>query len=205
MQFYEIYQQPDKTKVDEFVRSQLNCQLITKAPDGRSHLGIFNHYFDGDAFFLHLNKNDEQIADLRSAENVLLVVHDFLAVIPSYWIDAQYGGAATAYYRYAEFECRAELVDSPQAVKEALQSLMDHYQPERKYETLDPESPTYEKSFKALVIVKLIPTASRTKWKLGQNRPLDIRRRIVEKLKGRNRLRDLHAAQAVEEWISSET
>jgi len=205
MQFYEIYQQSDKTKVDEFVRSQSNCQLITKAPDGRTHLGIFNHYFDGDAFFLHLNKNDEQIADLRSADNVLLVFHDFLAVIPSYWIDAQYGGAATAYYRYAEFECRAELVDSPQAVKEVLQSLMDHYQPEGKYEALNPESPTYEKSFKALFIVKLIPTSSRTKWKLGQNRPLDTRKRVVEKLKERGRPRDLQAAQAVEEWISVET
>lgn len=205
MQFYEIYQQSDKTKIDEFARAQLNCQLITKAPDGRIRVGIFNHHFDGEAFFLHLNKNDEQISDLRSAENVLLVVHDFLAVIPSYWIDAQYGGAATAYYRYAEFECRAELVDSPPAVKEALQSLMDHYQPEGKYEALNPESPTYEKSFKALFIVKLIPTSSRTKWKLGQNRPLDTRKRVVERLKERGSPRDLQAAQAVEEWISVET
>ena len=82
---------------------------------------------------------------------------------------------------------------------------MDHYQPEGKYEALNPESPTYEKSFKALVIVKLIPTSSRTKWKLGQNRPVDTRKRVVEKLKERDSLRDLHAAQAVEEWISSET
>ncbi len=203
MRFYPIYEQTDQKNVEDFIRSQASCRIITMTSDKKTHYGIFNHFFDGQSFILHLNRLDEQVHDLKSNPNALVVFEEFLSVIPSYWVDENYAGAATSYYRYAEFDCQAEVSDTPELLRDALQKMMDHYQPEGQYVPLDPGSSLYKKSFDALVIIRLTPTSSRTKWKLGQNRPEASRRQVAKRLRERGTPNDLRAAQEVEASIES--
>jgi predicted FMN-binding regulatory protein PaiB len=49
--------------------------------------------------------------------------------------------------------------------------------------------------------VELKPVQITTKWKVGQNRPVEKRLEIIEKLKNRNQGNDLRAAMEVERWI----
>jgi len=53
-----------------------------------------------------------------------------------------------------------------------------------------------------LAAVILDITARRTKFKLGQNRPPDARRHVIEKLRERGRVNDGRAADALEGTLS---
>ncbi len=201
MQFYGYYAQPSAARVRALVDERPYCELLTTGPDGLPHLGLFNHRFDGDEFLLHLNRADEQVADLRARAEAVVSVTDVMALIPSYWVDERDGGAATMYYRHAEFRCRARLIEAPGEMTPYLTRLMDHFQPEGGFDALDHAAPVYARLYKMLVLVALTPVSSRTKWKVGQNRPADLRQRVVEQLKARGRDGDLRAAAEVQATV----
>jgi predicted FMN-binding regulatory protein PaiB len=204
MRFYSVYEQSNRDKVLEFVKTRSSCRLLTAKGDDTPKLGIFNPVLDGESFILHLNRGDEQLADLKARPKALITFEDFLALIPSYWVDEQYGGAATAYYRYAEFDCDAEIADTRATLLSALQKLMRHYQPEGLYAELDPESETYRKSFDLLAIVTLTPRKTRTKWKVGQNRPIETRKKVIQELLRRGSPDDLRTVEQMQAWIQDE-
>jgi len=204
MQFYPYYRQPDAREVADLIDSAQHCQLVTISSDGTPHVGLFNHHFDGGCFYLHLNRMDEQVADLRSTGRGLLTFLEFFATIPSYWVDPHDGGVATAYYRYAEFDCSVELIEDAEGMVEPLQTLMDRYQREGGYDPLHAHSPIYASSIARLVVVRCTPLATRTKWKLGQNKPVETRRAIIEKFRDRKGPNDERAALMVERSIAAE-
>ncbi len=203
MQFYPFYRQDDPAQVECLIHSQVSCNLLTTSKAGMIHNGIFNHdHLDG-KIVLHLNKTDEQVADLKVNPQATVAFQDLLCLIPSYWVDAQYGGAATMYYRYAEFTCDAILEDNPQKMQALLQTLMDRYQPEGHYQALDPKDPIYKASFSTLTMVTLTPVSSRTKWKLGQNKTMEQRLNVLTELRKRGTAGDLRAADEVERWLKA--
>lgn len=197
MQFYSHYAQHSAARVRALVDERPYCELLTTGADGFPHAGLFNHHFDGDEFLLHLHKGDEQIADLRAKPECVVTVNDVMAMIPSYWVHERDGGAATMYYRYAEFRCRARFIESPSEMSPYLQKLMDHLQAEGGYQALDHTAPIYARLYKVLTLVALTPLSTRTKWKLGQNRPVAERRRVAESLRQRGREGDVRAAAEV--------
>lgn len=197
MKFYNYYEQKNLAEIDRLITETPYCLLLTQdMAKPRTVTGLFNHVYDGKNFYLHLNKTDEQVAALDSGR-AQLVFHDMLALIPSYWVEEKYAGAATAYYRYAEFDCDVALERTPAGMIQALQLLMNHHQPEGHYDPLSADSSIYETSLAMLVIAKLTPTARRTKWKLGQNRPVETRMKVVENLRARAKGNDLRAAEEV--------
>lgn len=121
---------------------------------------------------------------------------------PSYWIHPTYAGAATSYYRSVQFLGTAQVVTDPVQLAELLESLQRHYQPEGGYHPLDPADPLYVESLRRLRGVRLRPAETRTKWKLGQIRPGEVRRLVVAKLRERGPPGDLRAAEEVEKWIA---
>ena len=48
-----------------------------------------------------------------------------------------------------------------------------------------------------IAIVELAPMSQRTKWKLGQNRPVAVRRHVVRELRERGLHGDLRAADLI--------
>jgi len=202
MRFQPMYAPPPRA-VDEFVRERTSCRVVTLAADGQPRCGLYNHVRDDGTFVLHLSRLDEQLEDLRLRPRALAIFDETPALVASHWVDETYGGAATAYFRWAEFDCRVEVTEEPEALRAALQKMLDRYQPEGKYAALDPASDVYRASFASLALVRLIPTASRAKWKLGQNRSAEIRRRVAFQLRERARPEDLILAREVEAWLAS--
>jgi predicted FMN-binding regulatory protein PaiB len=205
MQFYPAYDQTDSREVQAFVEGTPSCRLLTRSPEDRLHYGIFNPVCEGTDIFLHLNRNDEQVQDLRADPRALVAIEDFQCVIPSYWVDSNYAGAATSYFPYAEFDCDVEIAQTDEALREILTKLMKHHQPEGGYAGLASSPDLYRRSFDTLAIVRLKPRATRTKWKLGQTRSADARRKIVIELRKRGEPGDLRAADEVEKWLKRET
>lgn len=190
--------QESEAEIDALVDSQPTALLVTSL-----RAGIFNPVRVGGAFVLHLHRKDEQILALREDPRALLVFQDILATIPSHWIDEHYGGAATQYYRFAEYEVSARVIEDPEQIRAPLQAMLDRFQPEGGYTALDPEHKLYKGSFGEIVLVELAVVARRTKWKLGQNRPEAKRREVIAHLRERGRPRDAEAAREVEKTLRS--
>jgi predicted FMN-binding regulatory protein PaiB len=198
MIFHGYYADVPAEEHARFVEAQELGRLVTVGDDGMPHVGLYPFVRDGDDFDLHLVRRDEQVADLQARPQCVFEVDDILGVIPSYWVHEQYAGAATAYHRTAIFECSATIVQEPEAVAAQQVRLLARYQPEGGFRPLDPADPLYAGALAHLAAVRLRVQRVRTKFKLGQNRPPEARRHVIEQLRHRGRPNDLRAAEALE-------
>jgi predicted FMN-binding regulatory protein PaiB len=200
--FHDYYAEVPPEEVARFVAGQELGRLLTVGADGTPHVGLYPFIWDGDAVDLHLVREDELTVDLKARPRCVFEVDEVLGVIPSYWVSPEYAGAATAYHRTVIFEGQAQVVEDPAAVAAQQVRLLARYQPEGGFRTLSPTDPLYLGALSKLAAVRLRVERTRVKFKLGQNRPPQARRRIIEELRRRGRPTDDRAAEAVE-WTLS--
>ena len=198
MIFHDYYSKIPRADIDRFVETQAMGRLVTVGEDGTPHLGLYNFVRDADALELHLVRADEQIADLLARPRAVFEVDEVLAVIPSYWVHPEYAGSATAYHRTVIFECRASVSEDPAVVAAQQQRLLAKHQPEGGFKPLSVEDPLYKGALNHLAAVKLQITRCRAKFKLGQNRPVEARQRVIAALRERGRPGDARAADALQ-------
>jgi predicted FMN-binding regulatory protein PaiB len=203
MIFHDYYTNVPQEEIDRFVQAQELGRLVTVGDDGTPHLGLYPFVGDGRRFDIHLVRADEQVADLRRRPRCLFEVDEVLGVIPSYWVHREYAGSATAYHRTVIFECTGEIQEEPAAVAGQQVRLLERYQPEGGYRALAVDDPLYRGALAQLAAVVLRVERCRVKFKLGQNRPPDARRRVVAELRRRGRPGDARAADALE-WTLGE-
>lgn len=200
MIFHAYYDVP-AAQADGFVDAQELGRLITVGADGLPHVGLYPFVRHDRTVDLHVVREDEVAVDLRARPRCVFEVDEPLGVIPSYWVHAEYGGSATAYHRTVIFECTATVVDDPAAVAAQQHRLLARYQPEGGYRAIDPDDPLYRAALRQLAAVRLTVERVRTKFKLGQNRPPETRRKIVQFLRARGRPNDARAAEALESTL----
>jgi uncharacterized protein len=203
MIFHDYYAQVPPAEVDRLVASQELGRLITVGADGMPHVGLYPFVQQDAVVDLHLVREDELTVDLMARPRCVFEVDEVLGVIPSYWVHAEYGGSATAYHRTVIFECRATVIEDPAAVAAQQVRLLARYQPEGGFRTLDPDDPLYQGALRKLAAVRLDVVRTRVKFKLGQNRPPEARRRIITELRQRGRPADGRAADALEWTLTS--
>ena len=204
MIFHDSYSDVPRAEIDRFVRSQELARLITVGDDTVPHVGLYPFIYDRKHVDLHLVRSDEQIEDLKARPRCVLEVDEVLAVIPSYWVHAEYGGSATAYHRTVIFECEARVEEDPAAVAAQQRRLLARYQPEGGFRPLDPGDPLYRGAMAQLAAVRLEIIRWRAKFKLGQNRPTEARQRVIAELRKRGRPNDGRAADALQWTIDSD-
>jgi transcriptional regulator len=202
MIFHAYYSDIPPDEVDRFVGSQELGRLVTVGEDGTPHIGLYPFVAGRDLIELHLVRGDEQVADLRSRPRCLFEVDEVLGVIPSYWVHPEYAGAATAYHRTVIFECGGSVREEPADVAAQQGRLLAQHQPERGFRPLDVGDPLYAGAIAQLAAVRLEVRRRRVKFKLGQNRPVETRRRVVAELRKRGRPNDARAADALEWTIA---
>lgn len=203
MIFHDYYAAIPPDEVARFVASQELGRLITVGEGGMPHVGLYPFVYDGAAVDLHLVREDELAVDLAAHPQCVFEVDEVLGVIPSYWVSAEYGGSATAYHRTVIFECQGTVVADPAAVVDQQVRMLARYQPEGGFRPLDPTDPLYRGALERLAAVRLRVLRTRVKFKLGQNRPPQSRRRIIDELRKRGRPADGRAADALE-WTLGE-
>jgi predicted FMN-binding regulatory protein PaiB len=201
MIFHAYYADIPAAQADKFVDAQELGRLITVGGDGVPHLGLYPFVRADNTVDLHVVREDEVAVDLRARPRCVFEVDEPLGVIPSYWVHAEYGGSATAYHRTVIFECTATVVDDPVAVAAQQERLMARYQPEGGFRAIDPNDPLYRGALRQLAAVRLTVERVRTKFKLGQNRPPETRRNIIQFLRERGRPNDARAAAALESTL----
>jgi len=205
MIFHDYYTNVPPEEIDRFVRSRELGRLVTVGADGVPHIGLYPFVYDDDAIEIHLVRRDEQMTDLRARPRCLFEVDEVLAVIPSYWVHPESAVSATAYHRTVIFDCSATISDDPAVLAEQQMRLLGRYQPEGGFRPVTPDDPLYRGAIGHIAAVRLAIAARRAKFKLGQNRPLDVRGKIVEELRKRGRPNDGQAADALAWTIEEES
>jgi len=204
MIFYDYYADVPGDAVDAFVRERELGRLVTVSAAGVPHIGLYPFNYLGTSIEMHLNRKDEQFADLQARPQCLFELDDVLGVIPSHWIHPENAVMATAYHRTVVFECEAQVSQDPAVLAEQQMRLLARYQPEGGYRPVTPDDPLYRGAISHIAAVRLAIRATRAKFKLAQNRPVEVRARIVNELRQRGRLDDLRAAAAVQWTIDRE-
>jgi len=199
--FHAYYADVPAAQVAAFVDAQELGRLITVGADGIPHVGLYPFVRRETTVDLHVVRDDEVAVDLRARPRCVFELDEPLGVIPSYWVHAEYGGSATAYHRTVIFECTATVADDPAAVAAQQQRLMARYQPEGGFRAIDPDDPLYRGALRQLAAVRLTVERVRIKFKLGQNRPPETRRKVIEFLRERGRPNDARAAEALESTL----
>jgi predicted FMN-binding regulatory protein PaiB len=198
MIFHDYYGEVSAGELDRFVASQELGRLVTVGDEGLPHIGLYPFVTFEDGFDLHLVRADEQVTDLKARPRCVFELDDVLGVIPSYWVHPEYAGAATAYHRTVIFECTGAVVESPAAVAAQQERLLERYQPEGGFRPLAVSDPLYRGALAQLAAVRLTIGRCRVKFKLGQNRTPEARRRVIDELRRRGRPNDQRAADALE-------
>jgi uncharacterized protein len=204
MIFHREYTDIPPGAIDRFVESQQLGRLVTVGDDGTPHIGLYPFLRDGDGIEIHLNRADEQIADLRQRPRAVFELDEVLGAIPSYWVHAESAAYATAYHRTVIFECTASLTQDVEAIAAQQRRLLARYQPEGGFRAVDPADPLYTTMLGKLAAVTLRITQCRPKWKLAQNRPEESRRAVIAELRRRGRPKDVQAADALEWTLSAD-
>jgi predicted FMN-binding regulatory protein PaiB len=199
--FHGYYADVPAAAVERFVEGQELGRLVTVGADGTPHVGLYPFVRAEDAIDLHVVRDDEVAVDLRARPRCVFEVDEVLGVIPSYWVHAEYGGSATAYHRTVIFECTGAVADDPATVAAQQTRLLARYQPEGGFRGVDPDDPLYRGALRQLAAVRLTVERVRVKFKLGQNRPAETRRKVIQFLRERGRPNDARAAEALESTL----
>jgi predicted FMN-binding regulatory protein PaiB len=196
--FYGNYSDIPPDAVDAFVREAEMGRLVTVGEQDMPHIGLYPFVYMGSHVEMHLHRKDEQFADLGVRTKCVFV-------IPSYWIHPEDAAMATAYYRTVIFECEATVsADAPSLAAQQTR-LMERYQPQGDFRPIAAEDPLYTQAISHIAAVRLTILNRRVKFKLGQNRALEVRAKIVEELRRRGRPADGRAADALQWTIDQES
>jgi predicted FMN-binding regulatory protein PaiB len=195
--FYDYYAVP-RAAVDAFVRESELGRLVTVSSGGAPHLGLYPFVYGGDYIEIHLHRADEQLADLGVANRCLFEVDEVLGTVPSYWVHAESAVAATAYHRTVLFECEAAISLDADVLAAQQTRLLARYQPEGGFRDVSANDALYRTAIGHIAAVRLEIKALRVKFKLAQNRSLEMRERVVRELRARGRRGDERAADALQ-------
>jgi len=204
MIFYEEYSDVPREIIQQFVTEQQLGRLITASTSSQPHIGLYPFQFLGSTLEMHLNRQDEQLADLRDNPKCAFEVDEMLGTIPSYWIHPSNAAFATAYYRIVIFECDAAISEDPQIIAEHQQRLMQHYQPDGGYEALSAQHAMYHGSLNTIAAITLTVRECKVKWKLAQNRDRETRVKIIQHLRDRSQDTDRRTADALQWTLDHE-
>lgn len=175
-------------------------RLLTVGPDGAPACGLHPFRLTATAVELHLLKENPQLAHLAAGSPAVFEADEFLAPIPSHWVDRHDGTAFALYYRVARVSGPVAIVDDPMALAEHFLACLERYQPEGGYDR-PPPAPGLARY--ALVRIDLARLSGR--WQLGQHHPPELRRKLIDRLRTRGRQGDHKAADELLRWLMAHT
>jgi predicted FMN-binding regulatory protein PaiB len=202
--YYDDYADVPPGEVDAFVCGRELGRLLTVGAGGVPHVGLYPFVYTGDAVEMHLHRKDEQLADLRVSARCAFELDEVLGTIPSYWVHPENAVMATAYHRTVVFECLAEVTEDTAAIAAQQTRIMARYQPEGGFREISPGDPIYRGALGTIAGIRLAIVTRRVKWKLGQNRPADVRAKVAAELRRRGRPNDARAADLLQWTIDRE-
>lgn len=169
--------------------------LATTTPEGEPVLRCLNGVLLDDHLLFHGAIAGEKSSCL--GRPAVVSAHEEIADIPSYFVDEEKACPATTYYR--SVQARGTLIDIVPVEQKArlLQGLMEKLQPEGGHVPLRANEPLYQADYRAVRVFGLKIESVNGKENLGQDRPPERTRKVVEGLFRRGKSGDLEAIEQI--------
>jgi nitroimidazol reductase NimA-like FMN-containing flavoprotein (pyridoxamine 5'-phosphate oxidase superfamily) len=170
-----------KEKIIEFLSSQQTGRISSIDENGFPQIIPMNFVFINDAVYIHSHIRGEKLDNIRRNQKVGFEVDKSLEFLPSYFSDPTDASLADTLYISVVIKGNASIVSDKEEKTNALNGLMEKYQPEGGYEPIKPDMDV----LKEVEVIKIIPESLRGKYKIGQNMDMksriDLARQILER------------------------
>ena len=118
-----------------------------------------------DAVYMHSHPFGEKLENIKGNSKAGFEVDRHVCFLPSYYFHPSDASQADTLYISVVIKGNAMIVEDNEEKAEALNSLMEKYQKEGKYEQLDPYMPSVHE----VTVIKIVPEEMRGKYKIGQH------------------------------------
>ena len=181
MQLVRKYEIQSKDKIIQFLNSQPVGRIASLDSNGYPQIIPMNFVYHDGAIYMHSHPFGEKLDNIRRNPNVGFEVDQHICFLPSYYFHPTDASQADTLYISVVMKGKAEIVHDNEEKAIALNALMEKYQSEGRYETLDSNMPSVHE----VAIIKVIPKDTHGKYKIGQQWPrpyrLKMARNIIER------------------------
>ena len=171
-----------KEKVIEFLSSQQTGRIASIDDNGFPQIIPMNFVFINDAVYMHSHIRGEKLDNIKRNQKVGFEVDKSLEFLPSYFSDPADASLADTLYISVIIKGNAGIVSDKEEKTNALNGLMEKYQPEGGYEPIRSDMDV----LKEVEVIKIVPESLRGKYKIGQNMDMKSRIDLAKKIFERN-------------------
>jgi len=171
-----------KEKIIEFLSSEQTGRVASIDENGFPQIIPMNFVFIYDTIYMHSHIRGEKLDNIKRNQKVGFEVDKSLEFLPSYFSDPTDASLADTLYISVVMKGNASVVSDKEEKTNALNGLMEKYQPEGGYEPIKPDMDV----LKEVEVIKIIPELLRGKYKIGQNMDMKSRIELAKQILERN-------------------
>ncbi len=171
-----------KEKVIEFLSSQQTGRIASIDDNGFPQIIPMNFVFINDAVYMHSHIRGEKLDNIKRNQKVGFEVDKSLEFLPSYFSDPTDASLADTLYISVVIKGNASIISDKEEKTNALNGLMEKYQPEGGYEPIRSDMDV----LKGVEVIKIVPESLRGKYKIGQNMDMKSRVELAKLILERN-------------------
>jgi nitroimidazol reductase NimA-like FMN-containing flavoprotein (pyridoxamine 5'-phosphate oxidase superfamily) len=151
--------------------------------------------------YFHGAVKGEKYSLLSKKPKVTFSVNLPLSVIPSNWIDAK---GASHLFKSVLIKGKGSVVEDSNEKCLALQKLMEKYQPEGGYPEVKPKEKFYQKILPVTAVFRIDADSIDTYVKLPTDKPEELQRELIKKLRSRGTDIDFITANEIEHSMTDD-
>ena len=171
-----------KDKIIKFLNEESTGRISSIDKQGFPQIIPMNFVFLNDLVYMHSHIRGEKIENIKRNSKVGFEVDRNLEFLPSYFSDPEDASLADTLYISVVIKGEAQLVEDNEEKVLALNGLMEKYQPEGQYKSMNKDMGVLD----ATAVIKIIPKEMNGKYKIGQNMSKEEKVELANKIKKRN-------------------
>lgn len=169
-------------KIAQFLDKEHVGRIASIDADGFPEVIPMNFVFKNGAVYMHSHIKGEKLDNIVRNPRVGFEVDRELEFLPSYFFHPTDASLADTLYISVVIKGTCTLIDDQNEKSFALNSLMQKYQPEGRYEPLKAGMKVLDE----VAVIRVDPETIRGKYKIGQHMRRDERSRLAENILARN-------------------
>jgi uncharacterized protein len=182
LQLVGILQIKSHQKIREFLNQEHVGRISSIDDNGYPQIIPMNFVYLDNSIYMHSHIKGEKIENIHKNNKVGFEVDRELEFLPSYFEDPKNASLADTLYISVVIKGKASLVTDREEKTLALNGLMEKYQPEGRYEPINPTM----KVLDAVAVIKVVPDSLYGKYKIGQHMSVDSRTDLAKKILAKN-------------------
>ena len=169
-------------KIKEFLSQEHVGRIASIDENGYPQIIPMNFAFANDAIYMHSYTRGEKLDNISRNDKVGFEVDRELEFLPSYFSHPTDASQADTLYISVVIKGKGSIVEDKNEKTIVLNGLMKKFQPEGKYEPINPQMQVLNE----VAIIKIIPQSIRGKYKIGQNLQKESKVELAKKILERN-------------------